>query len=287
MLHSLASASEQPSDEFTRSPIRPASNENHYGEVTDKFSTSLRVYIAMILLLAVGAAVLALLPQGDMLSMFPEQEMSASPPVMAVVNFAVMTVLYGGLGLVGLRLAKVLGFAGVWGERSTNRQRLVIPALAGLGLGLFFIVADAGLSRWHSFGPLPHPSFPASLLVSLVAGIGEEVLFRLFFIMLWVWLISHVLFRKRALNAVFGVVTVLSAIVFTISHLPTVTILFGLTNMADIPAALLAELLLLNGSLSVVAALFLRWWGIVAAAGVHFWADVVWHVMWGAFPAAA
>jgi hypothetical protein len=244
----------------------------------------MRIYIAMILALAVGAAVQALLPQGDILPMLGDQEMPASPPVMALANFAIMLVVYGGVGLVGLRLANVLGFAGVWDEQSTNRQRLVIPAVAGLGLGLWFVIADAVLSRLHAFGRLPHPEFPASLVASLTAGIGEEVLFRLFFITLWVWLISHVLLRKRALNAVFGVVTALSAIVFTVAHVPAVLMLFGLNDVADMHVALLVELLLLNGSLSVVAALFLRWWGIVAAAGVHFWTDIVWHVVWGAFP---
>ena len=37
----------------------------------------------------------------------------------------------------------------------------------------------------------------------------------------------------------------------------------------------------MNGSLSVVAASFMRRWGILAAVGVHFWTDVVWHVLWG------
>jgi hypothetical protein len=41
------------------------------------------------------------------------------------------------------------------------------------------------------------------------------------------------------------------------------------------------ELFLLNGSLSVLAAVYLRRYGFMASAGLHFWTDVGWHVLWG------
>jgi hypothetical protein len=83
------------------------------------------------------------------------------------------------------------------------------------------------------------------------------------------------------LDAVFVVVTAVSALLFTAGHVPAVMHSFGLEQVGDVPLTLAAELLVLNGSLSVVAALFMRRWGILAAVGVHFWTDVVWHVLWG------
>ena len=37
-----------------------------------------------------------------------------------------------------------------------------------------------------------------------------------------------------------------------------------------------------DSMLSVLAGWHLRYNGLLAAIGIHFWADVVWHVVWGA-----
>jgi hypothetical protein len=44
---------------------------------------------------------------------------------------------------------------------------------------------------------------------------------------------------------------------------------------------LLFEVFLLNGIVGLVAGERYMKDGLVAAAGVHFWADVVFHVLWG------
>ena len=58
--------------------------------------------------------------------------------------------------------------------------------------------------------------------------------------------------------------------------------LVGTRSLADVPIVLLGELFVLNGLLSVVAAVLFRRYGFLAAVGVHFWTDVVWHVVYGA-----
>jgi hypothetical protein len=155
------------------------------------------------------------------------------------------------------------------------------PALIGVALGVLFILADVVLSQLHALGPLPHPPFPTSLVASATAGIGEEIIFRLFFIPFWVWLISHVILRKRWQLPVFWVVAVLSALAFAMGHLPAMMFLFGFQSVGQIPPALMAEILLLNGTLSLFAAYHFRKAGFLAPVGIHFWADVVWHVFWG------
>lgn len=237
-------------------------------------------YAATVLLLAVTAAAMALQPEGLALQGMPE-EMPAPPAVMAGAIFALMLVVYGGLGLVGLRLSERLGFAGILDPAVTPAQRYGVPAAAGLALSVAFIALDVAFAPLHGLGRIPHPPFPMSLGASLTAGIGEEILFRLFFVSFWVWLVSHVLLRGRARGAVFAAVAAVSAVLFTVAHAPAVMFLFGLERVGDIPLALGLQLLLLNGSLSVVAAHLLRTRGFLAAAGVHFWADVGWHVAWG------
>ena len=250
--------------------------------VLQQSPSSISVYLALILVLTVLGAANAFLPQGSMGSTLPEQQIPASRPVMALVTAGTMLVVYGGLGFIGLRLAQSLGFAAIWDPAVTNRQRFVLPALAGVGMGVFFVVADTLLKTLHPFGALSHPPFPTSLVASAVAGIGEEVVFRLFFIPLWTWLVSTVLLKGRWGSEVFWAVAAFSALAFAASHVPVVMAAFGIESASEIPVALAGEIVLLNGVLSLLAAYALRRYGFLAAVGVHLWTDVVWHVIWGA-----
>jgi len=146
----------------------------------------------------------------------------------------------------------------------------------GIAIGLFFIVVDVLLSQFHPLGPLPHPPFPNSLIVSAIAAIGEEIIFRLFFIPFGVWLISYVILKKRWQEQVFWIVDIFSALAFTFGHVPTVILAFGINQINEIPPVLMLEIIFLNGVLSLFAAYYFRKYGFLAAVGIHFWVDVVW-----------
>ena len=218
------------------------------------------------------------MPQGSLLPAQPP----ASKPVIALVSAAIALVLYGGLGFVGLKLSQKLGFADLWDPKVSNKQRFLLPAFIGIGLGIFFIIADAIFSQFQALGPLPHPPFPTSLVGSAAAGIGEELIFRLFFISFGVWLISYVVLKGKWQDQVFWIVAFLSALAFALGHLPSMMLLLDFKTVSEIPPALMSEIILLNGVLSLFAAYYFRKFGFLAAVGIHFWADVVWHVIWGA-----
>lgn len=241
-------------------------------------SPSTKTYFGLVILLAILAGISIFLPQGNVQVL---QELPASRPVLALINGIIMIVVYGGLGYVGLRLSRRLGFAGIWDPEVSNRQRFLLPAVIGVGIGIFIIALDLVLSKYHTLGRLPHPAFPASLVGSATAGIGEEILFRLFFIPFWMWLVSSVLLNGRWQNQVFWIVAVSSAIAFSVAHFPSVMYLMGMKAIAEIPLPLMGELFLINGLVSLFAAYHFRKHGFLAAVGVHFWTDVVWHVIWG------
>jgi len=243
-----------------------------------KVSLSLKIYIGLIITLAILAVTNVFLPQGAFL---PTQTLPASKPVLALVNAIIAIILYGGLGFIGLKLSQKIAFADIWDSKFSNKQRFLIPALIGMGIGVFFILVDVIFSKFHSLGPVPHPPFPTSLVASVTAGIGEEVIFRLFFISFWVWLISYVILKKKWQNQVFWVVTFFSALAFALGHFPSVMILFGLNSIQEIPFALISEIIVLNGVISFFTAYYFRKYGFLAAVGIHFWTDVIWHVIWG------
>ena len=152
-----------------------------------------------------------------------------------------------------------------------------------LRVAFILIIGDLAFAPINGIGRFPHPPFPTSAVAALAAGIGEETIFRLFFISVWTWLISNLILRGRLQAPVYAVFSVFSAIAFGFSHLPAIMALNNWATLSQVPPVLLAELLLLNGIMGLVAAYAFKKWGFLAPVGVHFWADVVWHVIWGLF----
>ena len=237
-----------------------------------------KIFLLLVALLAILSAIYVFLAQYPVL---PGQTLPAPIPVLAAINAITVLILSGGLGLVGLRLARRLGIPELLDEKVTNRERFLIPAMAGIVIGLFFISSDLVLRNFNSVGAIPHPPFPSSLVAAAVAGIGEEMIFRLFLVSFGTWLISVKLLKGRWQPQVFSLVAVISALFFGSSHLPALMILLGIGSFQAVPAVFLAEVLLLNGVLSLVAAYYFKKSGFLAAVGVHVWTDVVWHVVFG------
>ena len=94
-------------------------------------------------------------------------------------------------------------------------------------------------------------------------------------------LISHVILKQRWQKQIFWIIVVVSALAFALGHIPSVMIILGLKKVNEIPFALMSEMIILNGALSIFAAYYFRKFGFLAAVGIHFWADVIWHVIWG------
>jgi hypothetical protein len=244
-------------------------------------AASVRTFVLLIVVFGVLAGVSIFLPGGAASSPMQTAPLPAPLPVVALASGALVLVVYGTLGLLGLFLARKIGLPEIWDAAVTNRQRFLIPALAGVAVAVVLIAGDLFFSRINGIGHFPHPPFPTSIVAAITAGIGEETLFRLFFISFWTWLGSKVILRGRFLNVVYWVFSVLSAVAFGMSHLPAIMFLQNWTSVAQVPPLLLVEILLLNGILSLVAAYYYKRSGFLAPVGVHLWADMVWHVLWG------
>lgn len=198
---------------------------------------------------------------------------------LGLANAAIIFVTYGLLGLAGLWLAFRSGLPGIFKESAGWRAWFLVPLAVGLGLGVLVIAVDrvsAALGHWQGF---THPAFPLSIIASGTAGIGEEILFRLFVLSLWGFLLNLMLRRWHATGVALWIANVIAALAFSASHLPTAMILLGVSTPAEIPPVILGELLLVNGVIGLVAGAFFMRRGLVAASGIHFGADFVWHVL--------
>lgn len=239
-----------------------------------RFSVSLKVLAALVVLYAVLAAVSVFLPQppGMADSSFP-----APLPIVALANAGIILFVYGGLGYAGYLLSKKTSLPEIWDPAISLRKKFIVPMVVGIISGLILIAGDLIFAKYNTIGRLQHPPFPLSFLASFTAGIGEEIMFRLFFISFWMWLISIVILKGRGKNTVFIIVSVFSAMVFSMAHLPAVMFLYGWMSFTELPGGLLLEIIVLNSILSFFAIYYFRKYGLLAAIGIHFWCDIVWH----------
>lgn len=206
-----------------------------------------------------------------------------SPLVLGLINAGIVLVIYSILGFAGLWFARKVGLPGIYSEDGNWRRWVLVPLGLGLVCGLLLILGDLIFAPINGLGHFPHPPFPFSIVASLSAGIGEEVIFRGFVFGLWSLILTWALKHFNGRTAALWIANVIAALAFGAGHLGTVMVLTGATSPAELNPVLLAEVFLLNGVVGLVAGWRYMKDGLVAASGVHFWTDVVWHVAWGLF----
>lgn len=245
-------------------------------------SRSTKTFFILVTIHACLSAIYIFVPQISGLPL-DTSTLPASPILIALAVFGIVMLVYGGFGYIGLFLTRRVGWPDLWEPTVSNKQRFWLPVKWGALIGLIIVISDFVVGHFTDAGNFPHPGFPGSILASYSAGVGEEAIFRLFFITFWFWLLSKVIFKKINANLIFWIVATLSALSFAAGHLPSFMTLTGATSISQIPPITMIEIFVLNSVLSFPAAYYFRKYGILVAMGIHFWADIVWHVIYPLF----
>lgn len=211
----------------------------------------------------------------------PMPDMGVPDSVLGLANAGIVLVLYGLLGLAGYWIARKLGLPGIYSEDGNWQRWFLIPLILGLVCGVVLVFADMLFAPVNGFGLMVHPGFPVSILASISAGIGEEIAFRGFVFGLWGLILTWLFKRFNGRNVALWVANGIAALAFAGGHLMTVIVLTGASSLAEISPILILEIFLLNGIIGIIAGQRYMKDGLVAAVGVHFWTDVVFHVIWG------
>jgi len=198
----------------------------------------------------------------------------------ALASAGMVLVLYGLLGAAGIWFTRKLELPGIYREKAGWRVWFHQPLYLGLGLGVICVLIDRVIALAVSVEGLPHPDFPLSLLASGSAGIGEEIMFRGFVFGLWALILNWLLRRLNAKRTALWIANIIAALAFSAAHLPSAMLLLGVSSPADLPSWIIVEGLLINSLVGLVAGERYIRDGLVAAIGVHFWTDIVWHVIW-------
>jgi hypothetical protein len=210
----------------------------------------------------------------------PPQILSTPRELLALAYGLIVLVLYGAAGLIGLWFARRLQLPGTFREGAGWREWFWVPAVLGVVAGVLIVLLDRIFAVLGGTQGFTHPAFPFSIIASGTAGIGEEIMFRSFVLGLWAWLLSFPLARVNARPVALWLGNAIAALAFAAAHLPAVMALYGTADPGALPPLVLAELILLNGGLGLLAGSRYVKSGLVAAVGIHFWADIVWHVIW-------
>lgn len=208
-------------------------------------------------------------------------DMGMSNAVLGLISAGIVLAGYGLFGLAGYWLARKIGLPGIYSPEGSLRRWAGIPLLVGLAAGVFLLLGDLLFAPVNGFGRLAHPPFPVSILASITAGIGEEILFRGLVFGLWALLLTWLLKRFNGRTAALWIANVIAALAFAAGHMASAMYLTGASTPAELNPVLVFELVLLNGVVGLAAGERYMKDGLVAAAGVHFWADVIWHVLYG------
>ncbi|MFO7681220.1 MAG: CPBP family glutamic-type intramembrane protease [Chloroflexota bacterium] len=203
------------------------------------------------------------------------------PALLGLANAGITVVGYGLLGLAGYWFAVKLGLPGIFREDGNWRGWFFLPLVWGLICGVGVVIGDILFAPINDFGRMIDLGFPVSILLSINAGIGEEIIFRGFVFGLWAFILNWLFKRFNGRTAALWIANVIAALLFAASHFGTVFIMTDTTSLAELSPVLVAEIFLLNGVVGLVAGQRTMKDGLVAAVGLHFWADMVFHVAWG------
>jgi membrane protease YdiL (CAAX protease family) len=242
-----------------------------------------KVFLVMLCLYALSAFLTYAFFADQLVAMLgmPMPDMGLPMYVVGLANAGIIFVVYGILGIVGIWFARRLDLPGVYVENSGWRQWFWMPFLIGICCGFALVVGDLFFAGINDFGRSLHPGFPASILASVSAGIGEEIAFRGFVFGLWGLILNWVFRGSKGKRIALWAANVIAAIAFGAGHLGSLLFLTGATTISEINPVLLVEIFLLNGIVGLVAGERYMKDGLLAAAGVHFWTDAVFHVGWG------
>jgi membrane protease YdiL (CAAX protease family) len=252
-----------------------------------------RVFTVGVALLLV--ATMAALPFMHTLQILTQGE--SGPADLAI--FGVQALLEGAIALaLGLYLSRriKLGFALIprWlsqestGKRSLHvlQLALVVAILSAVGV---IVIGTTVILIALAFGMDPgtltdlgsrlvlFESYPAPwkwLLVSLHAGIAEEVFFRLGLLTLFAWL-GGLLWRNKdgyPTRTVFWGANLLAGLAFGVAHL------YGGMPYPEIPV-IMVRIVVQNTALGLVFGWLYRHWGLESAMLAHFAVDVVFYVV--------
>ena len=175
-------------------------------------------------------------------------------------------ILYGAiLALIGLILSKKIN---LWKKFKYDKKAVIITGIITIISALILFPGDklifGSFNEWVSSQYTISPTLPKIIGGLLVGGIIEEVMMRLFFMSLLVYIGSKVFCKDKEIpTKAYVIANIISAIVFAAGHLPSTS------AMTDLTTILIVRCFLFNGLFGICFGYLYRKYGIGYAMISH------------------
>ena len=175
------------------------------------------------------------------------------------------------------------GFPAAWDSTIPLSGRLWLPVLTGLGLGIVAVISDliaqSSVILAQVLGSQFNVAFPGSVFASVGGSVIWEAFFLIIPLPILLWIISNVVLRGRGQTQTFWVLAVISAL--SEPALQGGGLMVIANGAIGIPA--FAAYVVQGFALNFAAAVYFRWYGLLAAVLVRLAYYVIWHVGYGFF----
>ena len=195
------------------------------------------------------------------------QNQNVSKEMVALASSIQYGILFGViLASIGIVLSKKIN---LWKEFRIDKKAILATAIISIIGALVLFPGDklifGSFNTWVYEQYITKPTIYKMVGGLLVGGIIEEIMMRLFFMSLIVFIISKLLYKskKEIPTLVFIIANVLSALFFAVGHLPSTASMTVLTSL------IIIRCFLFNGGLGLCFGYLYRKYGIGYAMISH------------------
>lgn len=193
------------------------------------------------------------------------QDQNISKEMVALSSMIQYGIIFGLiLASIGIVLSKKIK---LWKDFKLNRTAILTTTITTIIGALILFPGDklifGSLSTWVREQYTLKPTIYKMIGGLLVGGIIEEVMMRLFFMSLVVFIISKILKEKEIPTKVYVLANIIAALLFAVGHLPSTATMTALTPV------IIIRCFLFNGGLGLVFGYLYRKYGIGYAMLSH------------------
>ncbi len=168
------------------------------------------------------------------------------------------------LASIGIVLSKKIN---LWQEFKINKKAIITTTIVTIIGALILFPGDklifGSLNNWVLEQYTTKPTIYKMIGGLLVGGMIEEVMMRLFFMSLVVFMISKILKKKEIPTSSFVIANILAALLFAAGHLPSTA------TMTTLTPVIIIRCFLFNGGLGIAFGYLYRKYGIVYSMISH------------------
>ena len=190
----------------------------------------------------------------------------------------ITVVMYGLIcGIFGIILSNKIGlFKKLKIEKEALTKTIIISIIGGIIMILGDLLVFGNINSLIKDLYVNKPTIEYIILSFTYGGVMEEVMLRLFFMSLVIFVISKIFYKDKTIpTKVFIISNIISALVFALLHLPATYQTFG-----NLTIDLIIRCIIMNGSFGVAFGYLYRKYGIGYSMLAHFGCHLISKVIW-------